>query len=87
MGFSFLGPDPVDEQVNSVLARIDAGEPPSRIEVAQVDVKEEPGRRSRGGAIAPGGSENERAADYLAGEMACFANTPGGGAIILGIVR
>lgn len=32
-----------------------------------------------------GATENEAAADYLAGEMACFANTPGGGAIILGV--
>ena len=85
MSFSFLGPDPVDEQVNATLARLAAGEPPSRIEVAQVDIKEEPGRRGRGGVTAPGGSENEPAALYLAGEMACFANTPGGGAIILGV--
>ena len=85
MSFAFLGPDPVHEQVNAVLARLAAGEPPSRIEVAQVDVKEEPGRRSAAGAIVPGSSENEAAAQYLAGEMACFANTTGGGAIILGI--
>jgi len=32
-----------------------------------------------------GQSENEQAARYLAGEMACFANTEGGGAVILGI--
>lgn len=33
----------------------------------------------------PGGQENESAARYLAGEMACFANTPAGGALILGV--
>lgn len=85
MTFDFLGPDPVDRQVNAVMYRLAAGEAPSRIERAQVDVKEEPGRRGRGGAIAPGNSENDAAAQYLAGEMACLANTPGGGAIILGI--
>lgn len=37
MSFSFLGPDPVDEQVNTVLACLAAGEPPSRIEIAQVE--------------------------------------------------
>jgi ATP-dependent DNA helicase RecG len=85
MSFDFLGPDPVDQQVNSVLAQLADGAPPHRIESAQVDVKEEPGRRGRGGMITPGNSENEQAARYLAGEMACLANTSGGGAIVLGI--
>ena len=50
-----------------------------------MDVKEEAGRRGHGGVIEPGGSQNEAAATHLAEEMACFANTEGGGAIILGI--
>ncbi len=83
--FDFLGPDPVDRQINEVMTGLAAGDPPSRIERAQVDVKEEPGRRDREGAITAGMPENDEAARYLAGEMACLANTPGGGAIILGV--
>lgn len=79
--------DPLAQHVADVLAKLTAGEPPSRIERAQVDVKEEPGRRGPGGDILPGGRENAAAAKYLAGEMACFANTPGGGAIILGVAN
>ena len=79
--------DPVAQHVAEVLAKLEAGEPPSRIERAQVDIKEEPGRRGPRGDILAGQSENEDAARYLAGEMACFANTPGGGAIILGVAN
>ena len=50
-----------------------------------MDVKEEPGRRDRMGGIAEPSQHNEKAADYLAGAMACMANTPGGGAVLLGI--
>ncbi len=85
MTFHFLGPDPVDDQVKRVLGRIAAGEPPKEIERTQVDVKEEPGRRGPGGVVGPGQAQNDDAARYLAEEMACFANTPGGGALILGI--
>lgn len=85
MTFSFLGPDPVEGAITRVLDRLAAGDPPGEIEVAKVDVKEEVGRRGRDGSILPGASENEQAALYLAEEMACLANTPGGGAIILGV--
>lgn len=85
MTFSFLGPDPVEVQVEAVIRRLVAGEVPGCIEVAQVDVKEEPGRRGSRGEVRPGGRENEEAARYLAGELSCLANTPGGGAIVLGI--
>ncbi|MEW6583161.1 MAG: ATP-binding protein [Actinomycetota bacterium] len=85
MTFIFLGPDPLDVQIQHVLERLSAGETPRAIESAQVDVKEEPGRRDRSGALLPGSAQNDRAARYLAGEMACFANTPGGGAIIVGV--
>ena len=50
-----------------------------------MDVKEEAGRRGQTRAVEPGGRQNEAAAAHLAEEMACFANTEGGGAIILGI--
>jgi len=84
MTYSFLGPDPLETQVHAVLARLAAGEPPNLIERRQVDVKEEPGRRGAGGQIRAGGDRSEPAARYLAGEMSCMANSPGGGAIILG---
>lgn len=50
-----------------------------------MDFKEEPGRRSPSDGIIDGKAENDEAAQYLAGTMACMANTPGGGAVILGV--
>ena len=85
MTYSFLGPDPLETQINDVLGLLAVGSAPYTIERAQVDVKEEPGRRGPGGVILPGVNENEEAAKYLAAEMACFANTPDGGALILGV--
>ncbi len=81
---TFLGPDPLQEQIEQILVRLNRGEPPKDIEVTQVDVKEEPGRR-RNGKVLAGQTENEDAAQFLADEMACMANTPGGGAVIVGI--
>lgn len=43
-----------------------------------LDFKEEAGRRS-GPDIKPGGPQNQAAAIQMADEVACFANTPGGG--------
>ena len=85
MTLEALGQDPLEMLVEQALHRLSEGEPASRIEVERVDVKEEPGRRGAGGAVSPGKRENERAACYLAEEMACMANTPGGGALIVGI--
>ena len=82
---SHFGPDPVATAVTRVLRRLAAGEAPRDVEERLVDVKEEAGRRSRTGAVEPGQRQNEAAAAHLAEEMACFANTEGGGAIILGI--
>lgn len=84
MTFTFLGPDPLEAQVQEVLGQLAAGHRPADIERTAVDIKEEPGRRN-GRSIAPAQAQNERAAAYLAEEMACFANTPGGGAVIVGI--
>ena len=67
-----------------MLSHLADGRPPSQIETTQVDVKEEPGRR-RGQTIEAGERTNEKAASQLTGEMACIANTPGGGALIVGI--
>lgn len=85
MSLGFFRPDPVDEQVSAVLELLAAGEAPSELEREKVDVKEEPGRRDRSGQVQPGQRTNETAATYLAGEMACLANTPGGGALIVGV--
>ncbi len=84
MAFGFLGPDPLEQQIAETLQRLADGQRPALIETAQIDVKEEPGRR-RGRSVVPGLETNEEAAAYLAGEMACMANTAGGGAIVLGI--
>lgn len=84
MTFSYLGPDPLDVQIETALTRLAAGEPPSQIETTQVDFKEEPGRRRRG-TVVPGGPQSDEAARYFAGELACLANTPGGGALIVGV--
>lgn len=84
MVFQFLGPHPLEQQITEALRRLSEGRPPAQIETIQVDVKEEPGRR-HGRIVVPGAERNEQAAAYLAGEMACMANTAGGGAIILGI--
>lgn len=82
MTFSFLGPDPIEQQIEKVLGRLASGEPPHAVEISQVDIKEEPARRGAGGVELPGQINNEMAAQYLAGELACLANTAGGGAII-----
>lgn len=49
-----------------------------------IDFKEEAGRRS-GRDIEAGQRENPEAATKLADEVACMANTPGGGALIFGV--
>ena len=85
MALEILGRDPLDELVEQTLQRLSKAEPPRRIETERVDIKEEPGRRGSGGAILHGEATNEKAADYLAEEMACMANTAGGGALIVGI--
>jgi len=81
---TFLSPDPLQEQIQHILACLNRGDPPQQIELTQVDVKEEPGRR-RNGKVLAGETKNEDAAQFLAEEMACMANTPGGGAIVLGV--
>ncbi|MCQ3807726.1 MAG: hypothetical protein OXB92_11060 [Acidimicrobiaceae bacterium] len=85
MTTAILGPDPLEILIDAALRRLSEGEAPSAMEVERVDVKEEPGRRAADGSILSGAETNEQAADYLAGEMACMANTPGGGAVIVGV--
>lgn len=71
--------------VDQVLGRLDAGGSISEIERQQVDLKEEAGRRGRGGVLLAGDPRNLAAADSLADEVACMANTPGGGALVVGV--
>ena len=85
MTTAILGPDPTETLIGTALRQLSKGVAPSAMEVERVDVKEEPGRRRADGSVRTGAETNEQAADHLAGEMACMANTPGGGAIIVGI--
>ena len=85
MAFSVRGTEPIDALVEQALHRLSRGELPERIELERLDFKEERGRRGSGGTVSPGETTNERAAEHLAAEMACMANTPGGGALIVGV--
>lgn len=81
-----FGADPVRTEVADLLSRMKTGEViDKRHERKHVDLKEEAGRRDHSGAVIPGGAENEIAAKKLAGEAACMSNTPGGGALIVGV--
>ena len=82
--FLFSGRGRVEEQLEEVLQRLATSAEPGDFERELVDVKEEPGRRGPDGAVLPGSFDNEDAAKYLTGELACMANTPHGGAIVLG---
>ena len=84
-GLGILGRVPIESLVEQALERLSQGEPPARIEVERVDFKEERGRRAHHGGILPGETTNDPAAEHLAEEMACMANTPGGGAVIVGV--
>lgn len=72
-------------QVDAVLAGLAAGELPTAVEREQVDLKEEPGRRGPGGSVLPGGRQSSDTVELLAREVPCMANTPGGGALVLGV--
>jgi ATP-dependent DNA helicase RecG len=51
----------------------------------KIDFKEEGGRRGPGGTLNVGNPHSEEAAQHLANEVTCMANTPGGGALIVGV--
>jgi ATP-dependent DNA helicase RecG len=85
MSISF-GADPARAEVDRIISMLERGETvDSSVERQIVDLKEEAGRRGAGGVIGPGSPTNEPAAKQLAGESACMANTPGGGALIVGV--
>ena len=71
--------------VEECLANVRSGVLPNEAERQRVDIKEEAGRRGTGGRLLPGNRENTKAADQLADEVAAMANTPGGGALIVGV--
>lgn len=71
--------------VDEVVAKLRQGLLPSALERERIDLKEEAGRRGVGGLLLPGSSHNLAAADHLANEVACMANTPGGGALLVGV--
>lgn len=70
--------------VAEILATEEGGRLTAAHESAAVDFKEEAGRRS-GKLLEPGSPQNRQAATQLADEVACLANSPGGGALILGV--
>ncbi|MGH3252453.1 MAG: DUF5635 domain-containing protein [Trebonia sp.] len=71
--------------VEGALAKLAAGVLPDAIEREQIDFKEEAGRRGPGGTLLVGDRHSQEAARHLANEVACMANTPGGGAIVVGV--
>ena len=71
--------------VEGTLAKLASGLLPDAIEREKVDFKEEAGRRGPGGTLNVGSPHSEDAARHLANEVACMANTPGGGAIVVGV--
>ncbi|MGO3896050.1 DUF5635 domain-containing protein [Brevibacterium aurantiacum] len=73
------------EEVDECLNSLRNGTLPDSAERKRVDFKEEAGRRGAAGRLLPGTPENTKAADQLANEVASMANTPGGGALIIGV--
>lgn len=71
-------------QVDQILDSASMGRVQKTTETQDVNFKEEAGRRN-GPNIEPGKKQNTEAANKLADEVACLANTPGGGALIVGI--
>lgn len=78
--------DPVRVEVRILLERLESGEDvDGHYETRRVDLKEEAGRRNHSGEVLPGTPENGPAAEKLAAEAACMSNTPGGGALVVGV--
>lgn len=76
--------DQLRQDVDAILASERDGVLTRTTETASIDFKEEAGRRS-GRDLEPGAPENVVAATKLADDVACMANSPGGGALILGV--
>ena len=80
---SVFGPNPVVLSIEGALADLEAGRPVK--ETRELDLKEEAGRRRPDGTMTEPVAESESAAQQLAAEAACMANTPGGGALLVGV--
>lgn len=75
----------LEQLVEETLLGVSDGYLPRVGESEALDFKEEASRRTRSGELEPGERENPAAATKLADEVACFANSPGGGVILLGV--
>lgn len=83
---TLFGDSPVSRAVRSILSDLEAGHPvDDTVERQVVDLKEEHGRRDKSGRIGPSMAHNEAAAKELTAAAACMANTPGGGALVVGV--
>ena len=76
--------DQLRRDVDEILASERNGAITRIAETSSIDFKEEAGRRN-GPDLEPGSEQNPTAAVKLADEVACMANSPGGGALILGV--
>lgn len=75
----------LQRQVDELLSTARDGRIPEPDEHAGLDFKEEAGRRVKGGGILAGMPTNPVAAVKLADEVACMANSPGGGVLVVGV--
>ena len=73
--------DPLQRHLDAFVDEVDAGRPPRDLVSQWVEAKEEPGR----GTASARAGKNEKAAERLSVAAACFANTPQGGVILVGI--
>ena len=80
---TLFAPSPAQQAVEDALATLRTGGKVT--ERARIDLKEEAGRRGKAGVILAGDRESEVAVTALLPEIACMANTPGGGALLVGV--
>ena len=86
-GFRFLDPPTPEEEVARVLKVLaDGTYTPETLEGTAIDLKEDASKRNRKtGAIQTGSPNPGPVAEKIAQDAVCFANTPGGGALIVGV--
>ncbi|WIM67758.1 DUF5635 domain-containing protein [Corynebacterium breve] len=74
----------LEQMVDDILKTSSNGALQMTTESEAIDFKEEAGRR-QGRDLLPGQPDNQVAATKLADEVACMANSPGGGVLIVGV--
>jgi len=74
---------PVQVAIDTAIDKLQHGQ--IVVERQVIDLKEEAGRRGPKGVVLPGSTENITALEKLLPEVACMANTPGGGALLFGV--